>query len=87
LGNKTYEQYNAVGRYMDTKMSAAGAKKFFERGEGDDDCSLEEDFNKWKKRLWPALCKHMGLDENADSNVEDEKLYPIVRRAKGVLYH
>lgn len=41
LGNKTYEQYNAVGRYMDAKMTAVGAKKFFERGEGDDDCSLE----------------------------------------------
>lgn len=76
LGNKTYEQYNAVGRYMDKQMETAGAKKFFERGEGDDDCSLEEDFNKWKKRLWPALCKKMGLDTAADASVEDEKFVP-----------
>jgi len=75
LGNKTYEQYNAVGRYMDARMEAAGAKKFFERGEGDDDCSLEEDFNKWKKRLWPALCKRMGLDDAVDASV-DEKFVP-----------
>ena len=48
---------------------------FFRRGEGDDDCTLEEDFNKWKKKLWPTLCKHMGLDTAADASVEDEKLY------------
>lgn len=62
---------------MDARMEKAGAKKFFERGEGDDDCSLEEDFNKWKKRMWPVLCKYMGLDSSTDTNAEDEKLYPV----------
>jgi NADPH-ferrihemoprotein reductase len=76
LGNKTYEHYNAVGRYMDAKMKETGAKEFFPRGEGDDDCSLEEDFNKWKKNLWPALCRHMGLDTTADSKLVDEKFIP-----------
>lgn len=76
LGSKTYEHYNAVGRYMDAKMEKLGAKKIFDRGEGDDDCALEEDFNKWKKRMWPVLCKHMGLDANDVSKVEDEKFVP-----------
>lgn len=74
LGNKTYEHYNAVARYMDKRVSEIGGKKFFERGEGDDDCSLEEDFNKWKKNLWPALCKHMGF--STETKEGDEKFVP-----------
>ena len=38
LGNKTYEQYNAVARYVEKKLLELGAKPVFERGEGDDDC-------------------------------------------------
>lgn len=78
LGSKTYEHYNAVGRYMDAKMDKLGAKRFFERGEGDDDCALEEDFNKWKKRMWPALCQHMGLDANDVNKADDDKLYLFI---------
>lgn len=78
MGSKTYEHYNAVGRYMDAKLDKLGAKRFFERGEGDDDSALEEDFNKWKKRMWPTLCKTMGLDANDVSKTEDEKLYHIL---------
>lgn len=74
LGNKTYEQYNAVARYVDKKLQDLGAKPVFERGEGDDDCSLEEDFNKWKKRMWGPVCKHLGLE--ASDATDDEKLYP-----------
>lgn len=76
LGSKTYEHYNAVGRYMDAKMDKLGALRFFERGEGDDDCALEEDFNKWKKRMWPVLCQHMGLDSSDVGKMEDEKFVP-----------
>lgn len=63
---------------MDAKLDKLGAKRFFERGEGDDDSALEEDFNKWKKRMWPTLCKTMGLDANDVSKTEDEKLYHIL---------
>lgn len=82
LGSKTYEHYNAVGRYMDAKLDKLGAKRFFERGEGDDDCALEEDFNKWKKRMWPVLCKTMGLDANDVSKTEDEKFIPRFKLVK-----
>lgn len=58
---------------MDGKFKGMGAQQFYPRGEGDDDCSLEEDFNKWKKNLWPALCRHMGI--SGDAKTEEEKLY------------
>jgi len=56
LGNRTYEHYNAVGRNIDRRLEELSAHRFYERGEGDDDSSLEEDFAKWKKGLWKPLC-------------------------------
>ena len=37
LGNKTYEHYNEMGRFVDKAMAKQGADRVFERGEGDDD--------------------------------------------------
>ncbi|KAI9306955.1 NADPH-dependent cytochrome P450 oxidoreductase [Cunninghamella echinulata] len=64
LGNKTYEHYNAVARILDKKLTALGAKRIGERGEGDDDSSLEEDFLAWQETMWPAFCQALGVDEN-----------------------
>jgi NADPH-ferrihemoprotein reductase len=37
LGNKTYEHYNAMGRFVDQRLEELGATRVFQRGEGDDD--------------------------------------------------
>ena len=37
LGNKTYEHYNTIGRYIDKRLEELGAERVCERGEGDDD--------------------------------------------------
>ena len=37
LGNKTYEHFNHVARKIDTRMVELGAKRIYEKGEGDDD--------------------------------------------------
>ena len=37
LGNKTYEHFNAIGRFVDAQLEKLGAERVFERGEGDDD--------------------------------------------------
>lgn len=65
LGNKTYEHYNEVIRKVDTNLTALGAKRIGDRGEGDDDGSLEEDFLAWQEDMWPAFCEAMGVDENS----------------------
>ncbi|KAK9767368.1 hypothetical protein K7432_002905 [Basidiobolus ranarum] len=64
LGNKTYEYYNAIGRLIDSKLTNYGAKRIGERGEGDDDASMEEDFLAWKDDMWKAVCETMGLDQS-----------------------
>lgn len=65
LGNKTYEHYNSVGRTVDKHMQQFGAHRIGERGEGDDDGSLEEDFLAWQETMWPAFCQALGVDENS----------------------
>lgn len=37
LGNKTYEHYNAMGKYVDKRIEELGGERVFELGMGDDD--------------------------------------------------
>lgn len=37
LGNKTYEHYNSMGKYVDTRLEELGGTRVFELGMGDDD--------------------------------------------------
>mmetsp|Transcript_7916 Transcript_7916/g.13118 ORF Transcript_7916/g.13118 Transcript_7916/m.13118 type:complete len:693 (+) Transcript_7916:93-2171(+) len=57
LGNKQYEHYNMMGKATNANLEKVGANRMFEYGEGDDDATLEEDFEAWKAPLWPALVK------------------------------
>ncbi|WIA17179.1 hypothetical protein OEZ85_014062 [Tetradesmus obliquus] len=55
LGNKQYEHFNAVGKRMQTSMEALGATPICRRGDGDDDDSIDDDFEKWCTDLFAAL--------------------------------
>ncbi|KAK9700619.1 FAD binding domain [Popillia japonica] len=48
LGNKTYEHYNAVAKYIDKRLEELGATRVYEMGLGDDDANIEDDFITWK---------------------------------------
>ncbi|XP_027052043.1 NADPH--cytochrome P450 reductase-like [Pocillopora damicornis] len=62
LGNKTYEHYNAMGRFVDKRLEEMGAVRVFEKGEGDDDGNLEEDFVRWREAFWPAVLSKYNID-------------------------
>ncbi|GFU19605.1 NADPH--cytochrome P450 reductase, partial [Nephila pilipes] len=61
LGNKTYEHYNSMGIYVDTRLEELGATRVYELGLGDDDANIEEDFITWKERFWGAVCEHFQI--------------------------
>ncbi|EJT47627.1 electron transporter [Trichosporon asahii var. asahii CBS 2479] len=71
LGNKTYEHYNAVARKLDERLTALGAKRIGERGEGDDDKALEEDYLAWKDDMWVAFAERLGVEEGGAGDVAD----------------
>ncbi|XP_062241495.1 P450 (cytochrome) oxidoreductase b isoform X1 [Platichthys flesus] len=68
LGNKTYEHYNAMGKYIDKRLEELGAKRLFDLGQGDDDGNLEEDFISWREQFWPAICQHFGVEASGDDS-------------------
>jgi NADPH-ferrihemoprotein reductase len=69
LGNKTYEHFNLMARACDKRLQQLGCKRIGERGEGDDDGNLEEDYLKWKEGMWLSVCAFFGIDPN---NVKHE---------------
>ncbi|KAG8986550.1 NADPH-cytochrome P450 reductase [Tulasnella sp. 427] len=71
LGNKTYEHYNAIARILDDHLSKMGAVRIGERGEGDDDKSMEEDYLAWKDGMWSAFSQALGVEEGAGAESPD----------------
>ncbi|GCB77902.1 hypothetical protein scyTo_0015731 [Scyliorhinus torazame] len=68
LGNKTYEHFNAMGKYVNKRLEQLGAERIFELGLGDDDGNLEEDFIMWREQFWPAVCEHFGVEATGDDS-------------------
>ncbi|XP_061073335.1 NADPH--cytochrome P450 reductase-like isoform X1 [Conger conger] len=68
LGNKTYEHFNAMGKYVDKRLEELGAKRIFDLGMGDDDANLEEDFVSWREQFWPAVCEHFGVEATGEES-------------------
>ena len=76
LGNRQYEHFNRMGKRTDEVLHNYGAKRIFDYGEGDDDGSLEEDYEKWKTGLWPSLIKQYhpnGAAGGDDQSLDEEK--------------
>lgn len=60
-----------MGIYFDKRVEELGGKRVFERGEGDADKSIEEDFEDWKSKMLPALAEEFGTTVEEG----DEKVY------------
>lgn len=77
LGNKTYEHYNKVARDVDEKLAELGGQRIGERGEGDDDKSMEEDYLEWKEKMWPEFARIMEVEEGAGAESPDFKVTEV----------
>jgi len=66
LGNKTYEHYNAMGKFVDKRLGELGGKRIFDLGMGDDDANLEEDFITWKEKFWEAVCLKFDIESSGE---------------------
>lgn len=66
LGNRTYEHYNSVGKYVDKRLEELGAERVYQLGLGDDDSNIEEDFVTWKEGFWPSVCQTLGVEASGE---------------------
>lgn len=56
LGDTSYEQYNAIGKYINEVMEEFGGERIYKYGEGNAEGNLtEDDFNDWKANLWEEI--------------------------------
>lgn len=80
LGNKQYEHFNAVGKKMHKNMETLGATAICRRGDGDDDDSIDDDFEKWCNDLFVALEAEpqlLGSKAEAGAGVETIATYRV----------
>jgi NADPH-ferrihemoprotein reductase len=78
LGNRQYEFYNRMGKFTNQGLEDLGGKRVFDYGEGDDDGSLEEDFEKWKNLLVNSLVNQFhpnSASMKVDDNQEVKKVH------------
>lgn len=66
LGNKTYEHFNKMGKFVDSRLVELGAKRVYELGVGDDDANLEDDFITWKEAFWAAVCEEFNIEASSE---------------------
>jgi len=73
LGNRQYVNFNACSNMCDERFEELGAERIYEKGIGDDDQNIEEDFEQWKENgLWPALATAYGCDGDLDKQNSTE---------------
>jgi NADPH-ferrihemoprotein reductase len=86
LGNRTYEHYNTIGRTVDKQLSEMGAIRIGERGEGDDDRSMEEDYLAWKDGMWEAFAAAMNVEEGQGGDSPDFKVTELENHPEEKVY-
>ncbi|KAJ7857765.1 putative cytochrome P450 oxidoreductase [Mycena leptocephala] len=86
LGNKTYEHYNLIGRQVDTELTKMGGIRIGERGEGDDDKSMEEDYLEWKDGMWDAFSAAMNVEEGQGGDSADFAVSELTDHAPEKVY-
>lgn len=87
LGNRTYEHFNAVARKLDARLQSLGAKRIGERGEGDDDKSMEEDYLAWKDSMFEALASQLNFEEGGGGDVADFKVTQLADHPEDKVHH
>jgi len=79
LGNKQYEHYNQMGRMVNERLEALGGSRVYPYGEGDDDGTLQEDFNAWFEDLYSALrIVQFGMDAGSTATNGNDQMQAAV---------
>ncbi|XP_013395361.1 methionine synthase reductase-like [Lingula anatina] len=62
LGDSNYTNFCNGGKTVNKRFEELGARKFYPCGWADDAVGLEVAVEPWLEGLYPALCRHLGLD-------------------------
>src|SRR5579875_2000622 len=68
--------FQAIPRFIDSRLEQHGATRLYQRGEGDAADDFDGQFQSWYQALWPALAKTFAHDL-AESSAPPKQLYDI----------
>lgn len=73
-----------MGRSKDSDLAKLGGVRVFEYGEGDDSGTLEDDFEAWKAKFWPAMLSqfHPTSQGNSAGDESNDKVMLTFRCLK-----
>ncbi|KZT40655.1 riboflavin synthase domain-like protein [Sistotremastrum suecicum HHB10207 ss-3] len=86
LGNKTYEHYNVISKYVDQHLTKAGAQRIGTVGQGDDDKSMEEDYLEWKDGMWEAFSQALNVEEGSGGDTPDFSVTELASHPQEKVY-
>jgi NADPH-ferrihemoprotein reductase len=75
LGNRQWEFFCQVGRTVSEKMRALNGQELLEHGEGDDDGTLDDDFEAWREDFWAAARKKF-INDSGEVHLTEAKFEP-----------
>lgn len=79
LGDKTYDFFNKMGKVVDARLEELGGERIHNRGEGDANGNIEEDFLKWKKQFWASARTSLGLGEKQAAKLERKQTVKVLK--------
>lgn len=60
LGSTQYDLFAKAGKDTDKVLAGLGGKRLLPCGTGDENGTMDEDFETWKTAMWEAVEKHFG---------------------------
>ena len=86
LGNGTYTEFNGSARKLDSRLQSLKANRIGERGEGDDNKSMEEDYLAWKDGAFNKLASILGVEEGSAADQADFKVTEVTNIPENKVY-
>lgn len=68
LGNKQYTHFCGAGRKFDEALHELGGKRLMQCGMGNDDESLQDDYEEWKQRFWQEAKSKFDIKDSEEGD-------------------
>ena len=88
LGNKTYEHFNAMGKFVHKHLGRLGGVPIVSVGLGNDDCDIADDFDLWMADLFKAIDAKALLHQSSAARTsapQTKQGYAVELHAVGTL--
>jgi cytochrome P450/NADPH-cytochrome P450 reductase len=77
-GNREWAStFQAIPRLIDDNLAKHGAKRVYQRGEGDASDDFDGQFQVWYRSLWETLAQELSIDFGESATPKQEPMYEV----------